>query len=123
MLFIYFVTFERLISVTLVERIKKLADEHHTSFAEIERKVDISNGQIRRWDNSSPKVENIKKVADYFNVSIDYLLGREISEQEERELTIQEALDSVMSYDGKPLTDNDREVLKRITEAYLDGKI
>lgn len=109
--------------MTLVEKIKKLADEHHTNFAEIERKVNISNGQIRRWDNSSPKVENIKKVADYFNVSVDYLLGREISEQEKRELTIEEALDSVMSYDGKPLTDNDREVLKRITEAYLDGKI
>ncbi|BDP97121.1 hypothetical protein EfmGK961_09370 [Enterococcus faecium] len=35
----------------------------------------ISNGQIRRWDKASPKSENLKKVADYFGVTTDYLLG------------------------------------------------
>ena len=27
-----------------------------------------------------------------------------------------------MSYDGKPMTDNDREILKGIIEAYMDKK-
>lgn len=64
--------------MTLVERIKMLADEKKTNFAEIERKTGISNGQIRRWDTSSPKVENLKKVADFLNTSIDYLVdGKE----------------------------------------------
>lgn len=67
---------ERLIPLTLTQRIKKLADMKKTNFAEIERTVGISNGQIRRWDTSSPKIENIQKVADYFDVSVDYLLGR-----------------------------------------------
>ncbi|MBE9390041.1 helix-turn-helix domain-containing protein [Vagococcus salmoninarum] len=62
--------------MTLTQRIKKLADMKKTNFAEIERTVGISNGQIRRWDTSSPKIENIQKVADYFGVSVDYLLGR-----------------------------------------------
>ena len=62
--------------MTLTEKIKMLADEKKTTFAEIERHVGISNGQIRRWDNVSPKAENLKKVADYFQVSVDYLLGR-----------------------------------------------
>lgn len=60
----------------LVERIKSLATKKKVTFAEIERKTGISNGQIRRWNTSSPKIENIQKVADYFNVSVDYLLGR-----------------------------------------------
>lgn len=62
--------------MTLTERIKVLADEKKTTFAEIERNVGISNGQIRRWDTSSPKIENIQRVADFFSVSTDYLLGR-----------------------------------------------
>lgn len=60
----------------LVGRIKSLCDEKKLTFAELERLTGISNGQIRRWENSSPKVDNVQKVADYFNVSLDYLLGR-----------------------------------------------
>lgn len=62
--------------MSLTNRIKELADQKKVTFAEIERKVGISNGQIRRWDTSSPKIENIQKVADFFDVSTDYLLGR-----------------------------------------------
>ncbi|MGX7108321.1 helix-turn-helix domain-containing protein [Facklamia miroungae] len=60
----------------LVDRIKTLCDSKLITFAELERKIGISNGQLRRWDDVSPKTENVQKVADYFNVSIDYLLGR-----------------------------------------------
>lgn len=49
------------------------------TFAEVERAVGISNGQIRRWDRVSPKSENLKKVADYFGVTTDFLLGKEPS--------------------------------------------
>ncbi|MBP2099542.1 helix-turn-helix domain-containing protein [Enterococcus rivorum] len=62
--------------MSLTNRIKQLADEKNVTIAEIERKTGISNGQIRRWDSSSPKIENIQKVADFFNVSTDYLIGR-----------------------------------------------
>ena len=62
----------------LTFRIKELADKKKVTFAEIERNTGISNGQIRRWDSSSPKIENIQKVADYFDVSTDYLLGRSV---------------------------------------------
>ncbi|MFK4568540.1 helix-turn-helix domain-containing protein [Enterococcus sp. UD-01] len=62
--------------MSLIDRIKELADSKKVTFAEIERNTGISNGQIRRWDSSSPKIENVQKVADYFGVSTDYLIGR-----------------------------------------------
>ncbi|WP_368900565.1 helix-turn-helix domain-containing protein [Oceanobacillus oncorhynchi] len=62
--------------MSLVEKIKSLCEEKKVTFAEVERKTGISNGQIRRWDNSSPKIDNVRKVADFFDVSTDYLLGR-----------------------------------------------
>lgn len=46
------------------------------SIAELERKLDISNGTISKWDKSKPGTQHLIKVADYFNVSTDYLLGR-----------------------------------------------
>ena len=47
------------------------------TFAELERILGFSNGQIRRWEKTKPGIDKIQKVADYFDVSVDYLLGRE----------------------------------------------
>ncbi len=62
--------------MSLVSRIKDLSSQKGVTFAEIERNISISNGQIRRWDTVSPKSETLQKVAIYFNVSMDYLLER-----------------------------------------------
>ncbi len=109
------------------ERVKKLAIARKMSIAELERVLNLSNGMISKWGKSKPNSEPLSKVADYFDVSTDYLLGRTDLPHggltnEQREMTIEEAINSVMSHDGKEITDNDREVLKRIAEAYLDGK-
>lgn len=53
-----------------------------------------------------------------YNVSIDYLLGN----KERKEQTVQQALNSVMSFDGKPMTDNDREIIEGIIRAYMEKK-
>ena len=37
----------------------------------------MGNGTVRGWKNSSPSVENLKKVADYFGVNVDELLATE----------------------------------------------
>lgn len=63
--------------MSIVKRIKKLADSRSLTFAELERKLDFSNGQIRRWEKSNPGIDKVEKIADYFNVSTDYLLGRD----------------------------------------------
>ncbi|ATH60213.1 helix-turn-helix domain-containing protein [Staphylococcus nepalensis] len=59
------------------ETIKALCKMHNISLSKLEKETGLSNGQIARWIVSSPSVENASKVADYFNVSIDYLVGKE----------------------------------------------
>lgn len=113
--------------MSVLYKIKDLANEKGVSLSELERSIGISNGSISKWEKSSPKADTLQKVADYFNVSTDYLLGRTNNRfyglsDKQREISIEQALDSVMSYDGKPMTDNDREILKGIIEAYMDKK-
>lgn len=102
----------------LVDRIKDLCEAHNTTFAEVERRVGLSNGQIRRWDTASPKLENVEKVADYFGVSVEYLRGREDEQTLPKNLDLDEILDNTMSFDGQPMTDSDREAIR----AYLIGR-
>ena len=63
--------------MTLVEKIKALCDSHDLTFAALERRLDFGNGTIRKWDNATPSGDKLVKVADFFSVSVDYLLGRD----------------------------------------------
>ncbi|MGC6768617.1 helix-turn-helix domain-containing protein [Enterococcus sp. LJL128] len=105
--------------MSLTNRIKELADRRKVTFAELERSVGISNGQIRRWDASSPKIDNLQKVADYFHVSTDYLLGR--SEFSSSETDLEDTLSSQimfrMNTDG--LSENEVTELKSEVERFL----
>lgn len=56
----------------IYQKIKKLAKEEGVSIASLEKKLNIGNGTIRRWDEASPTFENVFKVAKYFDVSMDY---------------------------------------------------
>ena len=44
------------------------------SIAKLERETGLGNATIRGWDVSSPTVEKLKMVADYFGVTVDSLL-------------------------------------------------
>ena len=61
-----------------VERILDLMEKTKTTDIMLIKSIGLSNGQVGKWRNGTakPSAENIKKLADYFNVSTDYLLGR-----------------------------------------------
>ncbi|WP_088815674.1 MULTISPECIES: helix-turn-helix domain-containing protein [Listeria] len=58
------------------ERIKQLCEQQKISISELERKLNFGNGIIRKWEKAAPNSDKLQKVADYFNVSTDYLLLR-----------------------------------------------
>ncbi|MGX6979636.1 helix-turn-helix domain-containing protein [Vagococcus elongatus] len=85
------------------EIVKRLIAEDSTisSIAELERKLDIANGTINKWDKSQPTTKVLEKLADYFDVSIDFLLGRtkkkhyySLTDKDERD--IQKVLEKII---------------------------
>lgn len=65
--------------MTTFERIKFLADKQKISLKSLASILGFSENYFYNMKNtkSSPSSEILTKVADYFNVSVDYLLGRE----------------------------------------------
>lgn len=61
------------------ERLLELRTERGISQAQLARAIGVSCGIVCYWetDRSEPVASNLVKLADYLNVSIDYLLGRE----------------------------------------------
>lgn len=61
----------------ILDNIRTLCKEKGTTIRAVERDTGLGNGVIARWDTSSPRVENVKLVADYFGVTVDELLSNE----------------------------------------------
>lgn len=63
----------------LRDRIRELAKKKGLSLPKLEEELGFGNGTIVKWDKAKPNVDKLKKVADYLNVSLDYLVdGKEI---------------------------------------------
>ncbi|MBX8978967.1 helix-turn-helix domain-containing protein [Enterococcus gallinarum] len=106
----------------LYERVSELAKKHHIGLKELATKLGLSESVIYQWKKSSPKAETLEKVATYFNVSTDYLLGRTDNPNLENSKPVSDDLDKILdnikSFGGKEMTDRDRETIR----AYLEGK-
>ena len=72
--FLYFPIFEKGGFTVIYENIKNLCDKKGISIAALEKACGLGNATIRGWVDSSPRVDRLKPVADYFGVSIDDLL-------------------------------------------------
>lgn len=62
--------------MTTFERVKVLAEKQKISLKELALKLNMGENAIYSWKVKTPGADKLKAVADYFNVSTDYLLGR-----------------------------------------------
>lgn len=70
----------------MLEKIKKLCAVNGMSVSQLEQTLGLSNKAIYRWDTSKPSIDRVKAVADYFGVTVDYLLSDEKQLDEKEEL-------------------------------------
>lgn len=65
--------------VIFPERLSYLMKIEKLSQSELARKIGISQSAICNWLNGKkePSIESLWKLADYFDVTVDYLIGKE----------------------------------------------
>ncbi len=61
----------------LFDTVKSLCESKNVTIAQLERSIKAGNGSIRRWNRAYPSADRLKRVADYFGVSMDYLMERQ----------------------------------------------
>ncbi|QDK70733.1 helix-turn-helix domain-containing protein [Lactococcus protaetiae] len=71
------------------ERIEKLVSKSGKSMNEIDRELGYPRNTLAGLRNRKPSIGRLNEIAEYFNVSTDYLLGRKESKNNE-ELTEEE---------------------------------
>ncbi|QIX58992.1 hypothetical protein HCY95_01431 [Limosilactobacillus fermentum] len=104
------------------ERIAQLRKSRSMSQFQLAKTLNIATSTLGMYETNrrKPNMEMLEKLADFFGVSIDYLLGRETTDKSD--IDLDKAIDNAMSFDGKPVTEHDRKMMKQLWKAYMAGK-
>lgn len=64
--------------IILKDRIRSLRKEHGETQVQVAASIGIAESHYQKYERgaSLPSVENLWKLADHFEVSADYLIGR-----------------------------------------------
>lgn len=110
------------------EKIKELADKRGISLTKLEEDLGYSRNTLYKLKSQKPNAERISEIADYFNVSTDYLLGRTdnpkitTGSDASAPLDLRDIAAQSMLFDGKPLTEEDIDFITAVLEAHLKNK-
>lgn len=123
----------------MYEIFKQLLQRYGITAYKVSKETGVTQSTLSDWKRgrSTPKTENMKKLADYFGITVDYLMtGIDTPKQKERELTpkdqrdIAKDLDSIMdklqsgekgpaSYNGEELSPEAAELFREELEIAL----
>lgn len=110
------------------DRIKELADKQKISLNILEEKLGYSTNYLYSLKKGNPKSDRLQEIADYFNVSTDYLLGRTdnpaissdlVTTADGRAVDLSNLRERVVLFDGKPLSDEDVDKIAQIIKLSL----
>lgn len=108
--------------MTVYERIESLRKSTGLSQGKLEKELGFSNGSVSKWKTSTPTPERLQKLADFFGVTVDYLMnGKEETPEEKKptlsnneELNVINDVDEIM----KRIRNNETVVLRFNDEDY-----
>lgn len=114
------------------EKIKELAKKRGEALGQVEEDLGYGRNTLYKIKNSTPNAERIAEIANYFNVSTDYLLGRtdnpaiagsdEFAQVNGQIIDLRKAAANTMLFDGKPLNEDDIDFITSVLSAHFKSK-
>lgn len=101
------------------ERLKTLRKEVKLTQTQITEKLNISQQAYASWERGAkrPTQENLVKIAQVLNVTVDYLLGN--SEEKSDEL---DNIELLFRMNSKGLTEEEKEILKKELIEFMEER-
>lgn len=101
----------------MYEIFAELLKTHNVTRYQVSKATGVPQSSLSDWSKgkSKPKYENMKRIADYFGVSVDYLLGNEEKPAAQKDSEL--VKDELMGFYGdvkKELTPGDIEDIKTL---------
>lgn len=113
---------------SLFEKIKELCQKRGISINSLEETLGYSRNTIYSMKSKKPNAERLQEIADYFNVSTDYLLGRTDNpviagvKTTKTEIDLKKDAAESFFYDGHELNDEDLDLISSLLEARMRNR-
>lgn len=113
---------------SLFEKIKELCQKRGISINSLEETLGYSRNTIYSMKSKKPNAERLQEIADYFNVSTDYLLGRTDNpviagdNVTKTEIDLKKDAAESFFYDGHELNDEDLDLISSLLEARMRNR-
>lgn len=114
------------------EKVRELARKKGLSLNQVEEKLGYSKNTLYSLKRQKVSSERLQEIADYFNVSTDYLLGRtdnpaiagsdEFAQVNGQIIDLRKAAANTMLFDGKPLNEDDIDFITSVLSAHFKSK-
>ena len=114
------------------EKVRELARKKGLSLNQVEEKLGYSKNTLYSLKRQKVSSERLQQIADYFNVSTDYLLGRtdnpaiagsdEFDQVNGQIIDLRKAAANTMLFDGKPLNEDDIDFITSVLSAHFKNK-
>lgn len=106
------------------DRLKRLRDNKGWTKTYVANHLGIKMQTYANYEYGlrEPDLKLVGNIAKLYDVTIDYLLnGSKLSAKEQQiEKDLDKAIDYSRSFDGKPISDEDREKVKKILRVYFE---
>ncbi|WP_270281428.1 helix-turn-helix domain-containing protein [Streptococcus salivarius] len=101
------------------ERLKELRKQAHLTQVELANKLGIVQSSYADWERGKkkPTQDNLVKIAQVLNVSVDYLVGN--SEEKSDEL---DNIELLFRMNSKGLTDSEKAVFKKELIEFMEER-
>lgn len=94
------------------------------------RDLEFKQTTVYDWINARtyPRIDKIEMMANYFGIDKSDLVEKRNTDQMHgnkstpTDTDLEDMLDGAVAYGGKPMSDNDRIILKGMLKAYFDNK-
>lgn len=99
----------------LGNNIKELRKQKHLTQKDLAKLMHVSQQTIGAWETERaiPGSDTLALLANLFNVSTDYLLGRDTKEDALKTADLADD-DTIFTFEGKPIPEQDLEYMKRL---------
>lgn len=102
--------------MTTFDRVKKLCEEQKISINDLENSLGYSKNTLYRLKTQTPGADKLKAIADHFDVSTDYLLGR-TDKKRYYDLTKSNDIETIAAHhEGDEWTEEELEEIERFKE-------
>lgn len=105
--------------MTLGQRIQELRKKANLSQNDLASKIEVSYPQMSRYEikGVQPPADVLKRLADVFGVSIDYLVNGSLEQKAESAIDDNELLQQFKEVEQ--MDDDDRSTVKKLIDAFI----